>query len=57
MQQYAKNAYAQLIDADKLGDDLADELASAMAQSFDETNLETANWSFLRSRGYWANQY
>lgn len=57
MRQYAENAYAQLIDAEALGDELANELASAFAQNFDESDLETANWSFLRSRGYWSNQY
>jgi len=28
-----------------------------MSNTFDETDLETANWSFLRSRGHWENEY
>ena len=57
MEQYAKNAYAQLIDTDKVSDDVADLMSSILAQGFDETELETANWSFLRSRSYWRNEY
>ena len=57
MQNYAKQAYSQLIDADVLGDELAEELASAMSKTFDSRELDTANWSFLRSRGYWENEY
>ena len=57
MQNYAKQAYAQMIDAKALGDELADQVASAMALSFDETDLVTSNWSFLRSRSHWQEEY
>ena len=57
MQNYAKQAYAQMIDSKALGDKLADQVTSAMALSFDETDLATANWSFLRSRSHWQQEY
>lgn len=68
MEAYAKNAYARMIDSNKLGTEMADLVAGALAKTFDakkylkeikDARNEASNvgaW-WLRGREYWQEEY
>lgn len=68
MEAYAKNAYARMVDSNKLGTEMADLVAGALAKTFDakkylkeikDARNEASNvgaW-WLRGREYWQEEY
>ena len=68
MEAYAKNAYARMVDSDKLSAEMADLVAGALAKTFDakeylkeikDARNEASNvgaW-WLRGREYWQEEY